>query len=103
MTAIIVQFNFNQPSTAGTNPELAPLKSVEQSPWSSMFSSGQKRSLSPEQTPTTDTTDSNNSKKLKVIEENGANEMTSPTKTTGTFSFITETNNVNNSNDDQQL
>jgi hypothetical protein len=103
MTAIIVRFSFNQLSTRGTNPELTPSKSVEHSPWATMFSTAQKRSLSPDQTPTTETTDTNNSKKLKVIAENGANEMTSPTKTTGTFSFNAESNNLNNSNDDQQL
>jgi hypothetical protein len=103
MTAIIVRFNFNQLSTTEINDESVLSKSVEHSPWPTMFSSVQKRSLSPEQTSTNETTDNNNSKKLKIIAENGANEVTSPSKTTGTFSFNAAANNINNSNDDQQL
>jgi hypothetical protein len=39
---------------------------------------------------------------LKIVAENGTIETTSPTKTTGNFSFNTATNNMNNSNDDEQ-
>lgn len=100
MTAIIVKFNFNQQKLQQTNEELATSKSTEHSPWPTMFSTvNNKRSLSPESTSTTETNDSNNSKKLKIITENSKNEVTSPSKTTGSFSF----NNINNSNDDQQL
>jgi protein phosphatase 1G len=99
MTAIIVKFNFNQKPIKETNQE-----SVEHSPWPTMFSSNtNKRSLSPEHTLTTETTDNNNSKKLKIVSENGTDETTSPSKTTGTFSFNAASNNINNSNDDQQL
>jgi len=102
MTAIIVRFNFNRKSTKETNAESVLSKSVEHSPWPTMFSSGPKRSLSPEHT-STEITDNNSGKKLKTIAENGANNMTSPSSTTGTFSFNPASNNVNNSNDDQQL
>jgi len=94
MTAIIVKFNFNQ--------QPYDESVVSKSPWATMFTPSVKRSLSPDNTSTTETID-NNTKKLKTIAENGINQETSPTKTTGTFSFNDATNNINNSNDDQQL
>jgi protein phosphatase 1G len=104
MTAIIVNFKFNQQSIKETNEESVVSKSIEHSPWPTMFSPvNNKRSLSPEHTSTTEMIDNNNSKKLKIVAENGTNEITSPSKTTGTFSFNATNNNINNSNDDQQL
>ena len=103
MTAIIVKFNFNRPSTNESYAESAVSKTVEQSPWPTMFSSNQKRSLSPDPSSEAESTDNTNSKKLKIIAENGAaNSMTSPSKTTGTFSFNITTNNNPNSTADQQ-
>jgi protein phosphatase 1G len=103
MTAIIVKFNFNQQPVKEINEESVVSKSIEHSPWPTMFTSVNKRPLSPEQTSPTETIDNNNSKKLKIVEENGNNQATSPSKTTGDFSFNTATNNINNSSDDQQL
>jgi hypothetical protein len=103
MTTIIVKFNFNQKTNTQIDEESAVSKSTEHSPWSTMFTSANtKRSLSPEDTSTTEVTDYNNSKKFKIVGENGSNEVTSPSKTTGSFSFNTVINNNNNSNDDQQ-
>lgn len=106
MTAIIAKFNFNKQPTEETNQELNVSKSLEHSPWPTMFSAvnANKRSLSPERTPTEETTDDDNSsKKFKIAPENGASEATSPSKATGGFSFnATNTTNINNSNDDQQ-
>jgi len=93
MTAIIVKFNVDQPTT---NP-------VEHSPWATMFTSStvanntNKRPLSPDTlSTTTDTTTDGNNKKLKVVTENGVSEMASPTKTvsTGGFSFLAAANNT---------
>ena len=103
MTAIIVKFNFNPQPIKETTEESVVSKSTEHSPWPTMFTSVNKRSLSPEQTSTTETIiDSHNSKKLKSVAENGTIKTTSPSKTTGNFSFNTATNNMNNSNDDEQ-
>lgn len=102
MTTIIVKFNFNQPSTKQSNAESVVSKSVEQSPWPTMFSSNQKRTLSPEHSPTSESSDNSSSKKLKKLAENGANDVTSPSKTSETFSFTMSTNNNTNSNADQQ-
>jgi len=102
MTAIIVKFNFNQQPIKETNEESVISKSIEHSPWPTMFTTvNNKRSLSPEHTLTTETVDN---KKFKIVSENGQNEPTSPSKTTtGGFSFNTASNNINNSNDDQEL
>ncbi|CAF2241359.1 unnamed protein product [Rotaria magnacalcarata] len=105
MTAIIVKFNFNKQSTTETSQELNVSKSMEHSPWPTMFTPvNNKRSLSPEHVATEEITNNDNtSKKFKTIPENGTDEVTSPSKTTGSFSFNSaSTTNNNNSNDDQQ-
>lgn len=102
MTAIIVKFNFNQLSTIQSNAESVVSKSVEQSPWPTMFSSNQKRALSPEHSSPSESSDANSSKKLRKLAENGADDLTSPSKTSETFSFNISSNNNTNSNADQQ-
>ncbi len=60
MTAIIVKFNFNSPSSVSTN---------------------NKRPLSPERLSATDTNENSNNKKLKILTENGTNETISTEQT----------------------
>ena len=60
MTAIIVKFNFDSPSSVSIN---------------------NKRPLSPDHISITETIDNSNNKKLKVLSENGTNETKSTEQT----------------------